>query len=127
MYKKEIRKGLSVLAPAQIWAVDLDTLNMSDADWCVSGQLYGDYDRGLEALFSETENDDDEGGKTWQARTWTQQHEQAIRHGFTLRSSHLSWESSTRAFARLTDEWKQEIQIWRKNRAEYTKKALLEQ
>jgi hypothetical protein len=133
MYKTAIPRGLSMLTSEQIWAVDLDTLNMEDVWKCVLGQLYGEFSEGLGRLFTRGRRETPKKGE----RDWHWLVMQAQRHGFTVAIGRFrTTDAADAAFARLTQEWKQEIRAWREEhpdslsespRIKYSRRALLEQ
>jgi hypothetical protein len=50
---QRVRRGAELLdrhRPGWEWQVDIEHLNLSDTDFCLLGQLYGDYHSGCDAL-----------------------------------------------------------------------------
>lgn len=50
MFKDEIARGMSILSHDQLWAIDIEKLNMESGHDCVLGQLHGDYGGGRDWL-----------------------------------------------------------------------------
>jgi hypothetical protein len=80
-----VERGAALLdmeAPGWTSKIDLDTLNIAHTDFCVLGQVYGDYDAGLDTLGGEAER-------------------APVKYGFL--------QQGNEGAARLTDKWRAAI------------------
>lgn len=86
MFEAQIAKGVALLdhtRPGWRESVDLGTLNLSQADHCVLGQVFSGYYTGLKRLDITTSNE-------------------VVDHGFSVK---YRTGSPRKDFAKLTTEW----------------------
>lgn len=95
MYETEIHSGMTLLSHDDKMTIDLDTLSMADDGYCVLGQLYGSFARGLEQMEIDL-------------------YTEAAPHGFWIYTIPGSDDPSVCSrYLTLTREWKQALTHYR--------------
>lgn len=92
-FTEQINNGIALLDSREPnWRddVDVNTLDLHSLDNCVLGQVFGDYGRGMEALF---------GGERWMYS------EVNAEHGFEAPERDENGNYIARPYADLTEQW----------------------